>query len=127
MAQIMLSVDGAGYVVGCQDGDEPHVRMLAQEVEKRLRHVRGQLAPESEAHALFLTALFLADELHDLRANRLPDAGRALLERAKAIIEARQAEKERMAQAADLAERLAQQLEAQQQGQKIQDTVTGDA
>ncbi|QHI95788.1 cell division protein ZapA [Aristophania vespae] len=111
MAQITLTITGATYVVGCKDGEEGHVQYLSQEVERRLNTVRSQLAPSSESHALFLTALLLADEIQDLRAGQMTDESVKAIEQARLIIEERSRQHERLHQVADLAENLLSQLD----------------
>ncbi|QDH13058.1 cell division protein ZapA [Formicincola oecophyllae] len=68
MAQLRITIGTSTFPVACSDGDEKRVRELADEVEKKLDMVRQHLAPTSESHALFLTALLMADEKDDARA-----------------------------------------------------------
>lgn len=111
MAQITLPIGGANYVVGCQDGEEEHLYHLVQEVEKRLAHVRENLAPAGEGHALFLTTLLLADEIHDLAHGKMSDEAKQLLKRAEETVSEHKRYQGRLTQAADLAERLARRVE----------------
>lgn len=111
MAQVTLNITGATYLVGCKDGEEGHVQYLAQEVERRLNTVRNRLSPSSEGHALFLTALLLADEINDLQAGQLTEEARQSLEEARAIIEDRSRQEERLQQLADLAENILGRVE----------------
>ncbi|MDF7674057.1 cell division protein ZapA [Acetobacteraceae bacterium ESL0709] len=118
MAQVTVNITGATYIVGCQDGEEGHVQYLTQEVERRLATVRARLAPTNEGHALFLTALLLADEINDLRAGQLTDESRKSLEEARLIIEDHARQEERLQQIADLAEHLLGQIEPLQESEK---------
>lgn len=64
MAQVAVSVGGMTFSVGCQDGEEDHLHVITQSVSQRLEEVQKLLSPEGEKHALFLTALLLADDLY---------------------------------------------------------------
>lgn len=110
MAQISISIGGSLFMVGCQDGDEAHVKSLAKELEGRYRRVSRDLAPAGEAHALFLTALYLADELNEMRKILADETGKEKLKKAENIIKERHQEKERLVQAAGFVEELADYL-----------------
>ncbi|MXV34950.1 MULTISPECIES: cell division protein ZapA [unclassified Saccharibacter] len=120
MAQITLPIGGANYVVGCQDGEEEHLKHLAQEVERRLAKVRENLSPAGEGHALFLTTLLLADEIYDLEHGKMSKEAEKVLKRAEATLDENKRYHTRLAQAADIAEHLAQRVE------KHSETLEGD-
>ena len=67
MAQVVLRIAGHAYTVGCKDGEEGHLSAMAEEVEKRVNRARELGAHGGEARLLVMAALFMADELHDLR------------------------------------------------------------
>lgn len=112
MAQITLPIGGANYVVGCQDGEEDHLYHLVQEVEKRLSYVREHLAPAGEGHALFLTTLLLADEIHDLEHGKMSDEAKKILQQAEETVSESKRYQGRLTHAADIAERLLRRVEA---------------
>lgn len=92
MATVNVTVNGHTYVVGCEDGQEPHVERLAAEFDARVRDVSGQVGKVTELRLFLMAALVLADELGDARA-RLADAeGGAEAVRADPQVEARAAE-----------------------------------
>jgi cell division protein ZapA len=68
MAQVTLRINGHAHTVGCQDGEEPHLIAMAEEVEKRIDRVKSLGVHRTESKLLVMAALFLADELHDLQA-----------------------------------------------------------
>lgn len=67
MAQVTLKVNGYYYTVGCEDGQEEHLRAMAAEVERRIERIRTMGGRGDEARLLLLAALLMADELHDLK------------------------------------------------------------
>lgn len=66
MAQVMLRINGFGYPLGCNDGEEAHLMAMGAEVEKRILSIKDGAGQIGEARALLLAALMLADELHDI-------------------------------------------------------------
>ena len=67
MAQVSIQVNGYGYILGCADGEEDHLRALAADIDRRIDALKAQAGPSGEARLLLMAALVLADELHDLR------------------------------------------------------------
>jgi cell division protein ZapA len=66
MAQVTLRINGHAYTIGCNDGEEPHVLAMGEEVEKRIERAKALGAHSGEARLLVMAALFMADELHDV-------------------------------------------------------------
>lgn len=77
MGQVNVNVSGTNHVVGCQDGEEPHLRHLVSVVEGKVREVRKMGGQFSEARLMLHVALLLADELSDLRAEAARTRGAA--------------------------------------------------
>jgi len=67
MAQVSLQINGYGYILGCADGEEEHLRALAADLDRRIDEVKASTGPSGEARLLLMAALVLSDELHDLR------------------------------------------------------------
>jgi cell division protein ZapA len=67
MAQMTIRINGYAYTVGCEDGQEPHLEKMAQEIEQRIASIKAIGGQSGEARLLMLAALLLADELHDER------------------------------------------------------------
>jgi cell division protein ZapA len=65
LARVEISINGRGYTVACDDGQEDRVRELGAFVDDKLKTLGGGGA--SEAQLLVLTSLVLADELIELR------------------------------------------------------------
>ena len=70
MAQLTLKVNGYAYSVGCDDGQEPHLRAMAEQIESRVAGLKAMGGQSGEARLLLLTALMMADELHDMALER---------------------------------------------------------
>ena len=68
MAQISLKINGYAYTVGCEDGQEGHLRAMAGAVEERVGRVKALGSQSGESRLLVLAALLMADELHDMAA-----------------------------------------------------------
>jgi cell division protein ZapA len=68
MAQVTVRINGYNYVLGCEDGQEPHLGAMAEQVEARIDSIKAMGGQNGEAKLLVLAALLMADELHDLKA-----------------------------------------------------------
>ena len=73
MAQVSLKINGYAYTVGCEDGQEDHLRAMAGAVEERMARIKALGSQSGESRLLVLAALLMADELHDMAAE-LADA-----------------------------------------------------
>ena len=63
MATIEIEVAARRYSVACRDGDEDHLRSLADLVDRRARDAAEALGSLSEARQLLFASLLLADDL----------------------------------------------------------------
>jgi len=68
VGQVTVRVNGYSHTIGCKDGEEGHVQALAQQIEDKVRLIRGMDGQFSEARMLLHVALLLADEGSDMRA-----------------------------------------------------------
>ncbi len=68
MAQVTVKINGYSYMVGCEDGQEPHLIAMAAQVESRVDSIKALGNTSGEARLLVLAALLLSDELHDVKA-----------------------------------------------------------
>jgi cell division protein ZapA len=67
MAQVTIRINGYAYTVGCEDGQETHLELMAADIEQRISSIKAIGGQSGEARLLMLAALLLADELHDTR------------------------------------------------------------
>jgi len=68
MAQVTLNVNGRPYVVGCEDGQEPHLVELARLFDRHVRQVGQEMGQLGETRLFLMGALLLADELAETKA-----------------------------------------------------------
>lgn len=65
MAQIPLTINDRRYDVTCDDGQEGHLRKLAEHLDERVRDLAGSLGPVGEGRLLVMASLHVADELFE--------------------------------------------------------------
>jgi cell division protein ZapA len=70
MAQINVEVNGRPYAVGCEDGQEAHLRELVKLFDHQVRQVGQDMGQLGDTRLFLMGGLLLADELLDAR-NRL--------------------------------------------------------
>jgi cell division protein ZapA len=68
MGQVSVLVNGRQYDLGCDDGQEEHLRELADYVNGRMSEIAGAVGQIGEARLLLMASLLLADELSEARA-----------------------------------------------------------
>jgi cell division protein ZapA len=68
MAQMTLQVNGRPYVVGCEDGQEPHLLELARLLDRQVRQVAQEVGQLGETRLILMGGLLLADELAETKA-----------------------------------------------------------
>jgi cell division protein ZapA len=74
MASVELEIAARKYVVACRDGEEEHLRSVAQIVDRRAHDAAEALGSLSEARQLLFASLLLADEIKEYRAGNAPAA-----------------------------------------------------
>ena len=67
MSQVTIHVNGRPYMVGCEDGQEPHLAELARLFDRQVRQVSADVGQLGETRLFLMGALLLADELADTR------------------------------------------------------------
>jgi cell division protein ZapA len=68
MAQLTIEVNGRPYLVGCEDGQESHLRELAKLFDSQVQQLSGSVGNLGETRLFLMGALMMADELADARA-----------------------------------------------------------
>jgi cell division protein ZapA len=63
MAQVTVTINGRGYPVACNEGEEERIGELARYVDDKVKAFAREFGPVGEARLLVLAALVLADEL----------------------------------------------------------------
>lgn len=67
MAETTLHIAGRHYDLRCRDGEEAHLAHLAGLIERKARLAQQNTPGLTEVRTLLFAALFLADELNDLK------------------------------------------------------------
>lgn len=67
MAELNIEVNGRTYAVGCEDGQEDHLRALAAVVDAQVRQVGQTAAQLGETRLMLMGALLVADLYSDLK------------------------------------------------------------
>ena len=74
MATVTVEINGRPYAVGCADGQEERVRILAKQFDVHVRQVAADVGHVGDIRLFLMAALVLADELHDVRMSNLSGA-----------------------------------------------------
>jgi cell division protein ZapA len=67
MATVTVEINGRPYAVGCADGQEERVRILAKQFDVHVRQVASDVGHVGDIRLFLMAALVLADELHEVR------------------------------------------------------------
>jgi len=67
MATVTVEINGRPYAVGCADGQEDRVRVLAKQFDDNVRQVAADVGHVGDLRLFLMAALVLADELHEAR------------------------------------------------------------
>ena len=68
MAQVTVEINGKPYTVGCEDGQEAHLRALAAVFDRQVRLVAQEVGALGDTRLMLMGALLLSDELEEARA-----------------------------------------------------------
>jgi len=72
MASVELEIGGRKYAIACRDGEEEHLRTVAETVDRKAKDAEVALGNMGEARQLLFASLLLADELQELRFGKAP-------------------------------------------------------
>jgi cell division protein ZapA len=70
---VNVEINGRPYSVGCADGQEERLRILARQFDEHVRQVSQDVGSVGELRLFLMAALLVSDELADIRSqlNRL--------------------------------------------------------
>lgn len=68
MAQLSIDVNGRPYTVGCEDGQEDHLRRLAAIVDTQVRQAGQDAGQLGETRLMLMGALLVADLYTELKS-----------------------------------------------------------
>lgn len=63
MGQVAVTINGRSYDIGCDDGQEDHVRGLAEYLDGRVAELVGGMGQVGDARLLVMASLLITDEL----------------------------------------------------------------
>ena len=69
MGQVRITLNGRGYDIACDDGQEEHVMRLANAMSERVNQLVASNGQVGEARLLLMAGLLMADDLHSARAS----------------------------------------------------------
>ena len=72
MATIDVEIASRRYSVACRDGEEEHLRGVAEIVDRKAQQAADALGSLSEVRQLLFASLLLADEVKEHRAGNPP-------------------------------------------------------
>ncbi len=76
MAQLTVQVNGKPYIVGCEDGEEAHLKALAALIDEKVREAAPGGGQLGETRLMLLGALIVADELSEAKGRLAAAQGR---------------------------------------------------
>ncbi len=68
MSAVNVEVNGHAFAVGCEDGQEAHLRALAGQFDRQVQEVSRAVGHVGDLRLFLMAALMTADELADARA-----------------------------------------------------------
>lgn len=74
MATVTVEINGRPYAVGCADGQEERVRILAKQFDNHVRDVAADVGQVGDIRLFLMAALMLADQLQEARMGEAPAA-----------------------------------------------------
>jgi len=63
MASVTVKVNGRPYPIVCGDGEEDHLKYLADLVDKKIKDISGMASNASEGQLLLMASVLIADDL----------------------------------------------------------------
>jgi len=118
MSHVNVSINGRQYRMACEEGQEVRLLNLAENLEARIRALRGKFGEIGDARLIVMAALTVCDELADAgnrirtleqEANELRDFRNAAAERTRltqtAVVNALNAAAERIEQSTQILNR----------------------
>ena len=74
-SQVTVVINGRQFRMACEDGQEGHLKRLAQDLDQRIERLRGSFGEIGDTRLTVMAALTIADELSDVtgRLKRVED------------------------------------------------------
>lgn len=71
MGQVDIVINGRTFRLGCDEGEEPHLRLLAAHLQQHVDNLRQRFGAIGDDQLLLLAGLMVGDELWDSREQLL--------------------------------------------------------
>jgi cell division protein ZapA len=71
MAKVDISINGRTFRLGCDDGEEGHLRLLADHLRRHVDNLRAGFGPIADDELYLMAGLLVCDELYDARGELL--------------------------------------------------------
>lgn len=68
MGQVTVTINGRGYTVGCDDGQEDHIVELANYLNHHMDQLQDSVGSVGDMRLMLLAGLMVADELSETLA-----------------------------------------------------------
>lgn len=69
MPELTLTVNSRNYDVACGEGEEPHLRTLAEFIDGKITAIVGKDGRRGDTRLLLMATLLIADELFEAKKN----------------------------------------------------------
>lgn len=66
MAHVSVTINGRQYRMACEDGQEPHLMRLAEDLDRRIEGLRRRFGEIGDMRLAVMAALTVADELVEM-------------------------------------------------------------
>ncbi len=70
MAQVNVLINGRDYRLACEDGQEHHLRALAQKLDRQMQELKQGFGEVGDARLSIMAALTLIDQLDEERRSK---------------------------------------------------------
>ena len=67
MGQVVVTLNGHNYTIGCADGDEGRLQILSEDMDKRMSSLVAAVGQVGDARLLVMLCLLLLDEMEEGR------------------------------------------------------------
>ncbi|MDP6896442.1 MAG: cell division protein ZapA, partial [Rhodospirillales bacterium] len=68
MPQVTVQINGRGYQIACDEGQEAHLARLGNYIDNRIQELVAAVGQLGDVRLLVMVSLLLADELSDAYA-----------------------------------------------------------
>ena len=67
MGEVTVTINDRSFTLGCDDGEEQHVQILAEHINKHVANLRHTLGPVGDDKLFLMAGLMVCDELWEAR------------------------------------------------------------